>query len=573
MPLIRWLSLRQLLTVPYVLLVLALTVTLGTLSYRAGRNAVDTLSEQLLSETVGRIAQAVEKHVFGSSAVLEMAFPQGVAAPTDLTSALPDLRTRFWLATSVHRELNNYAYYGDVSGHFFGLWRESADQAQLRLRLDAVGPRTLWRLQGIHGTPTDPVPEQRIFEPRERPWYRAAADARTETWTSIYIDFRTSELVATRARRVMTAQGGLGGVVATDVSLQHLNGFVRSLPLSRNGIAYVVEPDGNLIATSRGDYLNPGQDGKPARLNAANSQDKLLSATHREVLALMARGGVSDQTQSTLMSGPDQQAVQLAYARIRDSAGLDWYIVVAVPRQDFLGGVSRNAVQTLLLGLLAAGLVVAIGLLSVRVVSRDLRHLSQVARQIGEGHFDTPLKIRRRDEIGDLAHSIGAMRERLATDRLTGLASREAMVRRVEDRLAQRRRRGEDTVAFALLFLDVNGFKPINDNFGHAIGDRVLAELGQRMREALREGDLVARWSGDEFVVLLDRLDQGDAAQQVVDKLHTAFAAPLACLPADSPVSLSVAIGLSRCPEDGQDLASLLKVADARMYQDKLRQR
>lgn len=573
MPIVRWLSLRQLLTVPYVLLVLALTVVLGSLSYRAGRNAVDTLSEQLLSETVGRIAQAVEKHVFGSSAVLEMAFPQGVPAPDDLRAALPELRTRFWLATSVHRELNNYAYYGDVSGHFFGLWRESADQAQLRLRLDGSGPRTLWGLQGIHGVPTDPVPEQKIFEPRERPWYRAAADARTETWTSIYIDFRTSELVATRARRVMNAQGGLGGVVATDVSLQHLNAFVRSLPLSRNGIAYVVEPDGNLIATSRGDYLSPGLEGKPGRLSADHSQDRLLAATHRELLALLARGDISDQTRSALMTGPDEQSVQLAYARIRDSAGLDWFIVVAVPRQDFLGGVTKNAVQTLLLGLLAAGLVVVFGLVSVRVVSRDLRHLSQVAKQIGEGHFDTPLKIRRRDEIGDLASSILTMRERLATDRLTGLASREAMIRRVEDRLAQRRRRGQDTAAFALLFLDVNGFKPINDNFGHAIGDRVLAELGQRMRDALRERDLVARWSGDEFVILLDHLDSSEAAQQVVDKLHAAFVAPLACLPAERATGLSVAIGLARCPDDGQDLASLLKVADAQMYQDKQRQR
>lgn len=573
MSFVRWLSLRQLLTVPYVLLVLALTVVLGTLSYRAGRNAVDTLSEQLLSETVGRISQAVEKHVFGSSAVLEMAFPQGVPAPANLGADLPDLRTRFWLATSVHRELNNYAYYGDVEGHFFGLWRESADRAQLRLRLDGSSPRTLWQLQGIHGVPTHPVPEQKIFEPRERPWYRAAADARTETWTSIYIDFRTSELVATRARRVMNAQGGLGGVVATDVSLQHLNAFVRSLTLSTNGIAYVVEPDGNLIATSRGDYLSPGQDGKPGRLNAANSQDALLAATHREVLALIARGDVSDQARSVLMTGPDQQAVQLAYARIRDSAGLDWYIVVAVPRQDFLGGVTKNAVQTLLLGLLAAVLVVAFGLLSVRVVSRDLRHLSQVAKQIGEGHFDTPLKIRRRDEIGDLAGSILTMRERLATDRLTGLASREAMIRRVEDRLAQRRRRGEDTTAFALLFLDVNGFKPINDNFGHAMGDRVLAELGQRMRDTLREGDLVARWSGDEFVILLNHVEGGDAVEQVVEKLHTAFLAPVVCLPTGPQTKLSVAIGLARCPDDGQDLASLLKAADARMYQDKQRQR
>jgi hypothetical protein len=81
MPLFRTLSLRQLLTVPYVVLVLLLAILVGLLSYRAGRTAVDSLSEQLLGETVGRIAQAVEKHVFGSGAVLDVAFPRGLTAP------------------------------------------------------------------------------------------------------------------------------------------------------------------------------------------------------------------------------------------------------------------------------------------------------------------------------------------------------------------------------------------------------------------------------------------------------------------------------------------------------------
>eukprot|EP01036_Dinobryon_divergens_P055339 gene55339-73910_t len=103
----------ELLTWPYVVLVLLLSMVLGTLSYGAGRDAVDNLSDQLLIETVGRISQAVERHVFGSGAVLEMAFPKGIAAPEQVAGDMEALRTRFWLATSVHRELNNYAYYGD----------------------------------------------------------------------------------------------------------------------------------------------------------------------------------------------------------------------------------------------------------------------------------------------------------------------------------------------------------------------------------------------------------------------------------------------------------------------------
>ncbi|HSI59728.1 MAG TPA: diguanylate cyclase [Ideonella sp.] len=568
MPLFRQLSLRQLLTLPYVVLVLLLSVVLGSLSYGAGRDAVDNLSDQLLVETVGRISQAVEQHIFGTGAVLEMAFPKGVDAPERIVDEIEALRTRFWLATSVHRELNNYAYYGDDKGHFFGLWRDAENEAQLRLRLADSGPRTLYRFQGIHGKLTDPMPEERVFEPRERPWYRAARGAPTETWTSIYIDFRTNELVATRARKVPGADGSFKGVVATDVSLQHLTNFARALPLSRNGLAFVVEPNGNLIATSRGDHIRRGPDGSHARLNAADSSDPLLAATYREVQALMKGSGAPSQARARKITMPDGTAVQVAYARIRDSAGLDWIIAVAVPRHDFLQQITTNLYQALLLSLLAAGAVVAVGLISLGVVARDLRKLATAARQVGDGDFDTPLRIDRRDEIGDLAQSFSTMKHKLSTDRLTGLANREALMRRIEDRILLQRR-GADPRPFVLLFLDVDGFKAVNDRFGHDAGDRVLRELGQRMLAALRERDIVARWAGDEFLVMLDTVDSAADSHAVSAKLHEAFTAPLACLPPGSEVSLGVSIGMAVYPDDAQDVDTLVQRADEDMYRKK----
>lgn len=568
MPLFRLLSLRQLLTVPYVVLVLLLAVVLGALSYRAGRNAVDNLSNQLLTETVGRIGQAVERHVVGSGAVLEMAFPKGVAAPRRIEDEMQALRTRFWLATSVHRELNNYAYYGDEQGHFFGLWRDSESAAQLRLRLRGDGPRSLYRFEGIHGTTGAAEVEDKIFEPRERPWYRAARSATTETWTSIYIDFRTHELVATRARRVLDEQGRVRGVVATDVSLQHLTDFVRQLPISRNGFAFVVEPDGNLIATSRGEHIRRAADGSHVRLNAADSPDTLLAAVHHEVGALMRNEGADGGTRARKIQGPDGQAVQVAYARIRDTAGLDWVIAVAVPRSDFLKDVTDNVYQTVLLGLLAAVAVVGVGLLSLSVVGRDLRKLAQAARMAGDGDFDAPIRIRRQDEIGDLAESFAVMQHKLSTDRLTGLASREAMMRRIEDRMV-RQRRGGDARPFGLLFLDVDGFKAVNDRHGHDAGDQVLRELGQRMRGALREGDLVARWAGDEFLILLDAVDRPAVAVRVVDKLRAAFAEQIASIPTELPEVIGVSIGMAIYPDDGTDVSTLVQHADVAMYRDK----
>ncbi|MBP6853701.1 MAG: sensor domain-containing diguanylate cyclase, partial [Rhodoferax sp.] len=119
------LSLRQVLTIPYVVLVLALALTIVGLSYFAGSRAVDTVSSHLLMETVGRIGQAVDRHIMGSGAVLEAAFPDGMPTAPMIDADLQSLRTRFWIATSLHTDPNNYVYFGNRFGQGIGLFRLS----------------------------------------------------------------------------------------------------------------------------------------------------------------------------------------------------------------------------------------------------------------------------------------------------------------------------------------------------------------------------------------------------------------------------------------------------------------
>lgn len=562
------LSLRTLLTLPYVVLVLGLAGIVGALSYNAGREAVDELSGQLLTETVNRIAQAVDRHVAGSAAVLEAAFPKGTYAPASLQADTPLLRTRFWLATSVHRDPNNYAYYGDIQGRFFGLWRHSDTDAELRLRPTGEGPRQIHRFVGIDGALGEPTLESRIFDPRERPWFKAGQANTLHTWTSIYIDFKTAELVATRARRVTQANGEFAGVVATDLSLRQVNAFLQKLPISKNGVAMVLEPDGNLIGVSRGPNLRAAADGgKPGRLNAADSTEPLVAPTYQAVRALLVQQSQPHAPHTGVFSLPDGQLVQVGYAALRDAAGLEWQIMVAVPRRDFLQRVIDNFHNTVGLTLAAAVGVVLIGMGVLTLVRRELRTLADAARRVGEGEFAVPEGVGRRDELGELARSFAQMQQRLLTDNLTGLSNREAVLRRLEDRIHTHRRRG-DHRPFAVMFADFNRFKQINDRFGHEVGDRVLQEMGERLRTQVRAGDLVARYAGDEFLVVLDAVDNLREAELLRQKLETALRAPLEALrglteaaPADG-----AAIGLAMYPGDGQDVQSLIHRADEDMY-------
>lgn len=560
-------SLAWLLTIPYLVLVLGLALVIAALSYQAASQAIDTVSDRLLAETVQRIGQAVERHVVGSGAVLEAAFPRGMAAPADLRDDLAALRTRLWIATTLHREPNNYAYYGNRQGQFAGLWRFSDEDAEWRLKLDAAQPRTLYRLAGIGGELTDQHREASLYDPRQRPWYQVGARTALQAWTAVYVDFTTHELVATRARRVDGADGRIEGVVATDLSLRALEDFVRALHVSANGFAFIVEPNGDLVAASNSSNVVRRPDGRYERLNAGSADNPLLQATYRELHASIA-GAAPLQPGVRRFIGPDGHQIEVGFARVTDSVGLDWTVVAAVPRADFIGGVTENVLRTIALGILAALFTVLLGLLIVRSVTRDLQRLSRAAARVGDGDLESPIDIRRRDDLGVLADNFRLMQKKLRTDKLTGLANREAVLQRLEARIRHRRRFVESP-AMAVLFVDIDDFKAINDRFGHEAGDRVLAELGARLVRGVRDTDLVARYAGDEFIVLLDGVASADAADEVRQNLEHALREPIDGLPAGAAASVGGSIGLALHPRDGQEAHSIIAAADNDMYRRK----
>lgn len=547
---------------PFAALVLALATVLGWLSYRTGAEAVDSVAGQLLLETAARIGQAIERHVVGSRAVLDAAFPPGLPAPERIDSDVAALRTRLWIATSLHTDPNHYVYYGNRHGQFIGVLRVSPEEGELRLKLRAEEPRRLSRFVGIGGREQFLSQEARVFEPRERPWYKAAEAAGSHTWTAVYIDFRTQALVATRARKVVSASGEMQGVVATDVALKALNDFVGRLQLSANGIAFIIEPGGELIASSVGANITRLADGRSDRLKAAESGSALVESAYAEVRRALDIGNLK-LPQSRRFTGADGP-VYVAFDRVRDDAGLDWLAVVAVPQRDFAGQVTDNVIRAIVLSMLAVLLAVVLGAVFYAWVANDLRRLTAAARRIGDGELDAPIGIERNDEIGELARGFETMQQRLRTDRLTGLANREALTQRIEaligaHSLAQPRR-------FAVLFVDLDGFKQVNDEFGHDVGDRVLIDVAARLRACVRENDLVARYAGDEFAILLADLPDRDAAERIRTAVANSLAQPPAAGEQASAFAFTGSVGLAIFPGDGDDAATVLKLADRDMY-------
>ena len=149
-------------------------------------------------------------------------------------------------------------------------------------------------------------------------------------------------------------------------------------------------------------------------------------------------------------------------------------------------------------------------------------------------------------------------------DGLTGLPNRLRLEDHLKQAIALAGRRHEP---LALLFIDLDRFKPINDQHGHAVGDQVLCEVARRLQASLRTADLVARLGGDEFVVLLNTLAHHDDCLVVADKLMLALAEPMQI--GTLTLQVGASMGVARYPEAGNTVAELLRSADAAMYQVK----
>ena len=229
-----------------------------------------------------------------------------------------------------------------------------------------------------------------------------------------------------------------------------------------------------------------------------------------------------------------------------------------------------GVITVLGLVLFAAGSV-----LSARRVTRPLRSLARATQAIGRGEPTEPLDhTGRADEIGDLARAFDQMRVDIQAqqqeirslafhDRLTGLPNRVRFREALQQAIA-----AAQGQPLAIIMLDLDRFKHVNDVLGYAFGDRLLACVALRLRQVVRDGDTLARLGGDEFALLLPGAELA-LAQGLAQRITAAFEQPLVI--DEHTVDLSAGLGLAGCPLHADDADTLLNRAEIAMYAAKRR--
>lgn len=255
---------------------------------------------------------------------------------------------------------------------------------------------------------------------------------------------------------------------------------------------------------------------------------------------------------------------------------------IAIPEAHIL----RESQQ---LGQRSAQIVVALSVLTLllalllaRALTRPLNQIGLAMARFARNRSLHPLPTERQDELGSLARNLREMQEEILRqiselnenrielermahhDPLTGLPNRRLFFDRLEHAIANAKRSGKRV---GLLFVDLDHFKEINDELGHAIGDEVLCNMARLLSAITRSGDTVARLGGDEFIILFDQLEDGSILNGIAQKLLGHLQNRL--LLGGHEVLVQASLGISLYPEHGDNAESLVQNADKAMYRSK----
>lgn len=522
---------------------------------------LDGTATALLAPAADRAATAIQQQQALAQRAMESLLPpltkteqQYQSADHSFPESIPEIEKRLWSVIHLDPRVGHQVLYGGSDGSFVALRRIGLQHYQIIARKNREDVETRYRHRDA--VRTELVDIAKDYDPRTRPWYRWAVKHGGPSRAPVFSDFVTKQVRQVLVQPIYRKNGSLQGAVLVDMGVAtYAELLKRTLP-DRSAVAYLVNEDRQVIGSVAHEKTTSDFD-VPVPLSQspvrAAWEASLRNANEREVTARRVTS---------------QEGALWAIKRpIEGPYGAQWHVVVAVPERvvwityvaSLIHGPGLWLLNVLLLALL---------LIWYRVQQKVQTLKAVVSRATASWPAETQVASLSAD-LQEVADRVQSLNRQLRTDALTGVLNRPTFVAQVEAHqaalAAQPSLPGIRVVGFALLFVDLNGFKAINDTHGHDAGDRVLKDIARRLKQTIRREDAVSRFGGDEFVIYLHGVDQVDVVTHTKEKLRKVMEQPIK-LATGSIVSVSGAIGVAIFPHDGRDFEMLARIADQRMY-------
>ncbi len=439
-----------------------------------------------------------------------------------------ELESYFSMQLEAHPQLDAM-YFGRQDGSFVYVRRESDGVKTKIIRLDGTARHVQFSRYGSDSTLIKRWRDNAdAYDPRVRPWYKIALDSNHVAWTDAYQFFTTGEPGISASVQVRDITGAPAGVVGIDIGILALSRYVAHMPGTRGaGAAIITDSRDSVIA-----YSNS------SRLMAALSPGTLPNAQQLaspEMLALMSQPEAFNRDGPTAYSSGEGHYIGMKRELDLFGGALKWRLFAEAPEKSYSDGLLTFIGERLPEFLLVTMVPTALAVLAILVLTSPLLRLHEAATR----------------------------------DQMTG-ALRGAEFDRQLTEIVASRRNEEPGLRLVLAVIDLDHFKSINDQHGHLAGNTMLRVLVRRLKQTLRQADLIGRAGGDEFVIAMHIPREVDL-MQVLCRLHQSITVGAVETPTGR-LMLGATIGAA-VHEPGEPASGLFGRADAALIAGKTQER
>lgn len=429
------------------------------------------------------------------------------------------------------------------------------------------------------------------FDPRTRSWYKSAQNEGEAFWTEVYSGAQEPILGMSTSYPLILESGKKIGVFGTDVLLSQISNFLRELDISENGIVYLIEKNGSMIASSTHEEPFKNEDGVQSRLNAAESRNEVV----RKGYAILKENlpNTSNLREKSKILGGDYYFDISKYSY---NDKINWYVFIAIPRKDFLGDIEKIFINFKFIFISVILITLLLGIYISKWIIQPINDLNNTVNQIKNEEWGVQIQTKRRDELGQLTRSFNEMSYKLKiyltmlnkkqeeleylngnleeivekrtkelqilsiTDELTNIHNRRFLIDMLKSNIKECKRYDK---YLSIVIFDIDHFKKVNDTFGHTEGDRTLIEISKYLKNALRDVDILGRYGGEEFMIIMPNTLLEDAFK-AADRLRKEISELII-----GPEKIRVTISGGVAEYDGSSLMQLIIKADKNLYKAK----
>jgi len=566
-------SLPVFLVVPFLLQIFVTVGIIGWLSLQNGQTAVNEVTSELRNGISTHIQDQLNSYI-AIPPLMNQITANAIASGQIGLNNEQVLGRNFWKQILTFPN-TTFHYIGTTNGEFYTARRLASGEVQVGLANQATNQQINYFTPDQNGDRlklAEIIPNR--FDPRTRPWYKAAVKAGRPTWTKIYRHFVTKGLTISATQPIYSQQGDLLGVVSTDFVFLQVNQFLRSLKIGKSGQTFIMEKTGELISTSTDDPTFNIRGQVTDHILAQNSKNDVIRFAAQQIIKDQQSLKISTKTEIEFEVKGVKYFAQVS--PLTDQFGIDWLIVVILPEADFMEKIQQNTQTTIIICAIAIGLSALIGIYVARQITKPILKLANAVSNLANQEDGVIIPEEGIEELQILAKSFNTMSSQLEStfidlhhsayhDSLTNLPNRSAFLFSLENRIS--RRQVEPDYLFALLFLDLDRFKLVNDSLGHLIGDLLLVNVAKRLESCLRKTDMLSRFGGDEFIILLHEIPHIDFAKQFAERLQKVLSQPFEL--DGNQIYTSASIGIVSPLNSTGSPQDLLRDADIALYQAK----